>query len=156
MLLAYARTVRRLLNELGPAGLLAARTALIELTRALVRGAADPQLTSPIVLAAKALIEQRLTEPGPDPASLARELHVSVRTLQRAFAAERTSLTAYVRDRRLELARRALSSPTRPNSVSEVASRWQFADGSHFSRAFKQRYGITPAAFARSQAESRR
>jgi AraC-like DNA-binding protein len=34
--------------------------------------------------------------------------------------------------------------------VSEVAARYQFADGSHFTRAFKAQYGQTPAEFART------
>jgi len=33
---------------------------------------------------------------------------------------------------------------------SEIAAHWQFADGSHFIRAFKKQYGQTPTAYARS------
>ncbi|MFJ1974010.1 helix-turn-helix domain-containing protein [Streptomyces sp. NPDC087903] len=35
-------------------------------------------------------------------------------------------------------------------SVSELAAHWQFADSSHFIRAFRKRHGQTPAQFARS------
>ncbi|WP_089512224.1 helix-turn-helix transcriptional regulator [Streptomyces sp. NBS 14/10] len=77
----------------------------------------------------------------------ARELNVSVRTLQRAFAAGGESVTAYIRERRLELARQAL--PASRLAVSEIAAHWQFADSSHFSRAFKRRYGLTPPEYAR-------
>jgi AraC-like DNA-binding protein len=44
-----------------------------------------------------------------------------------------------------------LAGPTlwRPG-VSEVAARYQFADGSHFIRAFKAHYGQTPVEFART------
>ncbi|TDD46016.1 AraC family transcriptional regulator [Nonomuraea terrae] len=34
-------------------------------------------------------------------------------------------------------------------AVSELAARWHFTDGSHFTRTFKQRYGETPTQYAR-------
>jgi AraC family transcriptional activator of tynA and feaB len=34
--------------------------------------------------------------------------------------------------------------------VSELATHWQFADGSHFIRAFKKDYGQTPAKYTRA------
>ncbi|MFE7976159.1 helix-turn-helix transcriptional regulator [Streptomyces shenzhenensis] len=70
--------------------------------------------------------------------------------MQRAFAAGGESMSAYIRERRLELARQALLASRL--SVSEIAAYWQFADGSHFSRAFKQRYGLTPTEYARHNA----
>jgi len=32
-------------------------------------------------------------------------------------------------------------------ALSELAARWQFADTSHFIRAFKRQYGQTPAKY---------
>ena len=59
-------------------------------------------------------------------------------------------MTTYIRDRRLEQARLVLiAGPGRP-SVSELAAHWQFADSSHFIRAFRKRYGQTPTEYARS------
>ncbi|MFD3309491.1 helix-turn-helix domain-containing protein [Streptomyces sp. NPDC058694] len=81
---------------------------------------------------------------------LARELNVSVRTLQRAFATTGGSVTAHIRRRRLEEACLALAVPSSRLSVSELAAHWQFADSSHFIRAFKQQYGQTPTEYARS------
>ena len=81
---------------------------------------------------------------------LARELNVSVRSLQRAFAAAGESVTAYIRQRRLEEARLALATPSGRLSVAELAAHWQFADSSHFIRAFKKHYGRTPTDYARS------
>jgi AraC family transcriptional activator of tynA and feaB len=82
---------------------------------------------------------------------LARMLHVSVRTLQRAFATVGESLTAYIRRRRLE---QPCPEPTGPaaarSSVTELAAHWQFADSSHFIRAFRQQYGQMPGDVARS------
>ena len=78
------------------------------------------------------------------------DFNVSLRTLQRAFAATGESVVAHIRHRRLEEARLALTAPSRRPSVSEIAAHWQFADGSHFIRTFKKQYGQTPTAHARS------
>ena len=80
---------------------------------------------------------------------LARELNVSVRTLQRAFTTVGETVISYIRQRRLEEARLALTAPSGRVSVSELAAHWQFADSSHFIRTFKKQYGRTPTEYAR-------
>ncbi|WP_246010779.1 helix-turn-helix transcriptional regulator [Nocardia mexicana] len=80
---------------------------------------------------------------------LARELNVSLRTLQRSFTAVGESITAYIRHRRLEEARRALTTSPHRLSISELAAHWQFSDSSHFIRSFKKAYGRTPAEYLR-------
>ncbi|MFI1485485.1 helix-turn-helix domain-containing protein [Streptomyces sp. NPDC020747] len=50
----------------------------------------------------------------------------------------------------MEEARLALTTPSGRLSVSELAAHWQFADSRHFIRAFRKRYGRTPAEYARS------
>jgi len=104
---------------------------------------------------AKDLADNHLTDPELSGAMLARELNVSVRSLQRAFAAAGESVTAYIRQRRLEEARLALTTPSGRLSVSELAAHWQFADSSHFIRAFKKHYGRTPTDYARSTTAAR-
>ncbi|MFJ3639716.1 helix-turn-helix domain-containing protein [Streptomyces sp. NPDC090108] len=96
------------------------------------------------------LADARLADPELSPETLARELHVSVRTLQRAFAVTDESIMSYVRRKRLEEARLALAGAARGLSLSELAAYWQFSDRSHFIRAFKKQYGRTPAEYARS------
>ncbi|WP_234314300.1 MULTISPECIES: helix-turn-helix transcriptional regulator [unclassified Streptomyces] len=81
---------------------------------------------------------------------LARELNVSVRTLHRAFAAVGEQVSTYIRLRRLHEARLALSAPSGRLSISELAAHWQFADSSHFTRAFKKHFGQTPTEYVRS------
>ncbi|MGI5149446.1 helix-turn-helix transcriptional regulator [Plantactinospora sp. CA-294935] len=153
LLAAHARTVHETLPELGPVGIEAARSTLLELVRAVAAptfSATDSTLAPVLVQAARALADRLLTEPGLSSAVLARELGVSVRTLQRAFAAEGQSLTTHIRDRRLHEARAALADGRL--SVSEIAAHWQFADGSHLSRLFKRRYGMSPTEFIRAGA----
>ncbi|MFC9433798.1 helix-turn-helix domain-containing protein [Nocardia sp. NPDC057030] len=152
LLLAHTNMVHATVTDLGPAGVHAAHGALLELAKAVVTGrfdAAEPELRPALVHAAKAAADRRLADPELSPALLARELHVSVRTLQRAFTQAGESVTGYIRHRRLEEARAALAQ-ARPPSVTELAAYWQFSDSSHFIRAFKKRYGRTPVEYARS------
>jgi AraC-like DNA-binding protein len=153
LLCAHARMVEENLDALTPAGVQAARAALVELTKAVVTGGVDagePLLAPALTQAARDIVDNHLTHPDLSPAMLAHELHVSVRTLHRAFATTDESTTAYIRRRRLEQARLDLAAMRDRPAVSEIAARWQFADASHFIRAFKARYGQTPAQFARS------
>ncbi|WP_067134812.1 helix-turn-helix domain-containing protein [Microtetraspora malaysiensis] len=147
LLTAHATMVSRMLDSLGPAGVDAARDTLAELARAAVRGGLDdvePRLSPALAQAARDLADRRLTDPALSPTTLARKLNVSVRTLQRAFANEGQSLSTYIRDRRLDEARRALTTPHRRMTITEIAARWQFADSGHFARAFRNRYDQTP------------
>ena len=107
-------------------------------------------MAPPLARAAMKIADSHLTDPDLAPSSLARELNVSVRTLHRAFAAAGEPVAAYIRRRRLEEARLALAAPLRRLTVSDVAARWQFADRSHFIRAFTKQYGETPTQFTRS------
>ncbi|MGH3238857.1 MAG: helix-turn-helix domain-containing protein [Spirillospora sp.] len=150
VLMAHAAMVHESLDDLSPAGIRAANNALIELAGAVAaRGVDDtePALAHALVRAAQDIADGLLTDPELSPPVLARELNVSVRTLHRAFATADESVAAYIRRRRLEQARLALSGRL---TVSEVAAHWQFADSSHFIRTFKLQYGETPAQYARS------
>jgi AraC-like DNA-binding protein len=153
LLVAHANMVHGILADLSPAGVHAAHSTLLELSKAVaVRRFDDvePRLAPALVQAAKDLADSRLADRELSPSLLARELNVSVRTLHRAFATTGESVTAHIRHRRLEEARRALTASTSRLSVSELAAHWQFADSSHFSRAFKKHYGQTPTEYARS------
>jgi AraC-like DNA-binding protein len=153
LLAAHANMLYQTTADLSPAGVQAARSALIELAKAVARRSFDdvePLLAPALVQAAKDIADRRLADPELSAAVLARELSVSVRTLQRAFTAAGESVSAYIRSRRLEEARLALTAPSTRLSVTELAAHWQFADSSHFIRAFKKHYGRTPTDYARS------
>ncbi|MFI9402750.1 helix-turn-helix domain-containing protein [Nocardia sp. NPDC052316] len=153
LLMAHTTMVHATVADLGPTGVHAAHGAMLELAKAVTTGRFDdvePGLRPALIQAAKALADSRLADPELSPQMLARELHVSVRTLQRAFTTAGESVTGYIRHRRLEEARLALTAPSHRPTVSELAAHWQFADSSHFIRAFKKRYGRTPAEYARS------
>ena len=95
----------------------------------------------------------RLLRTQPDVAhtadSLARQLHVSVRSLHRQLLAEGESLQA-LKDRvRRERAQQLLRG-TLP--VAEVAAAVGFANAKAFSRAFSQWTGLSPQAFRKQAA----
>lgn len=137
--------------EIGEFGI-SARNATIELFQGMVNGevANGDHLASALVRAAKEHIESRLaSEFDLNPTSVAYALHVSVRTLQRAFSGEGYSVMEYVRSRRLEHARRDLLSTS--STVSEIAARWHFFDSSHFIRTYKQQFDESPSDLRRSR-----
>lgn len=94
------------------------------------------------------LINGNLVNPALTIDSLATDLGVSRATLFRTFAAD-NGVDAYIRGRRLELARKALlaRSGGRP-SIAEIAHIHGFSTESHFSRAFRKVYGHAPGALA--------
>lgn len=76
---------------------------------------------------------------------IARRLFLSPRQVQAAFTRRGTTVTAWLRTRRLAGARASLMDPQEAASVARIAQRWGFANASHFSRAFRQTYGCTPS-----------
>ncbi|WP_433292744.1 helix-turn-helix domain-containing protein [Pseudonocardia sp. CA-142604] len=65
-------------------------------------------------------------------------------TLHRAFAGEPCSLSEWIWAQRLDAVRTDLCAPSlRHRTISDLAFSWGFVDASHFSRAFKARFGCT-------------
>ncbi len=158
VLAAHASLVGEAVHALSPAGTTAARSALFELVRGVLRREFDevePLLAPALSRAAMDITDRRLADPELSPSSLARELDVSVRTLNRAFAAVGESVAAYIRRRRLERARFELVALHDRPSISEIAARWHFADSSHFVRSFKKQYAQTPSEFTRANRTNR-
>jgi AraC-like DNA-binding protein len=92
----------------------------------------------------KACARARLRDPGLTVAAIAAALHTSVSTLHRAFAGEPCSTAEWIWAQRLDAVRADLCNPTlRHRTISDIAFSWGFVDASHFSRAFKARFGCT-------------
>jgi AraC-like DNA-binding protein len=79
------------------------------------------------------------------PGTIAAANFMSTRRLHELFHAEGTSVSAWVRRRRLECSRRDLEDPRLiRETIAAVARRWGFADPAHFSRTFRREFGVTP------------
>jgi AraC-like DNA-binding protein len=81
--------------------------------------------------------------------TLARELAMSGRTLQRRLAAEGVSYQDLLDDARKEAAGRYLHES--PLAIGEVAYLVGYSEPAPFHRAFKRWYGVTPEAFRQTR-----
>ena len=96
-------------------------------------------------------IEENLNDPDLTPDVIARSNGISQRTLNKLFEAEGVSVSKHLWRRRLERCRQDLSDPRMAGqTVTEIAHAWGFKSSSHFSRVFKERFGLSPRE-ARSQ-----
>lgn len=104
-----------------------------------------PAVSSQVALYQRAIafIEDKIEHPDLDVDQIAASMHVSTRTLARAFATQATTPMKSVLQKRLEASYCALREGAVRN-VTEAAMTFGFCDVSHFSRTFKKQYGVTP------------
>jgi AraC-like DNA-binding protein len=97
---------------------------------------------------AELFIETHLSEPVLSPTKIADALGISVRHLHRIFLQKESRVAEYIRERRLERCQADLCDPRfADRNITEIAFFWGFSDSAHFSRRFKQRFGISPRLF---------
>ena len=93
-------------------------------------------------------IEQRMDDP-PSAEAVARYVGLGRRQLERAFlAALGISPMAFQRRLRLDYGRWLLVN--RPANVTQIALDCGFADGAHFSRDFRERFGMSPRLYQKT------
>jgi len=96
--------------------------------------------------AIKADIVASLPTPGLSLAQIAARHGITPRYVQALFEQDGTSFSKYLLDERLERVHRMLRDPLqKARSVSAIAFDVGFGDLSHFNRAFRRRYGLTPS-----------
>lgn len=79
---------------------------------------------------------------------IAQQLNISVSTLQRNFKRSYgINISDYIKERRLEQAKKALV--LNELSIGEVAYQVGYKHSSNFINAFKNKFGMTPAAYVR-------
>jgi AraC family transcriptional regulator, positive regulator of tynA and feaB len=97
----------------------------------------------------KDFVEHCLSDSMLDTAMISAGTHLSARYINDLFKDEGQSLMRYVWGRRLEKCHKEIMSINR-HPISHIAFRWGFNDLSHFSRAFKRRFGVCPTLLKQS------
>jgi AraC-like DNA-binding protein len=137
---------------LGPAEVTCLAVAALELLAA--RLAQLPPATHRQALRTRihAFIESHLADPELTPAAVAAAHYISLRYLHKLFAPEPHGVAGWIRHRRLERCRDDLLDPAQADRpVAGVAARWGFSSAAHFSRVFREAYGLPPAEFRRTR-----
>jgi AraC family transcriptional activator of tynA and feaB len=99
------------------------------------------------------LIALRFGDPKLTPDQIARDLHVSTRTLARIFAFYDETVMQRVFDERVRQAAKLLIAPEAAHrSITEVAFACGFNDSSHFGRVFADRMQMTPSRWRQQMA----
>jgi len=107
---------------------------------------ADPHRA--LIQRIRGYIDRNLASTDLAPATIAAAHFISTRHLHGLFQEQGTTVSTWIRTRRLERCRRDLIDPVfadRP--VAAIAARWGFVDAAHFSRAFKAAFDVSPSEF---------
>ncbi|MFF4379816.1 helix-turn-helix domain-containing protein [Kitasatospora sp. NPDC001547] len=104
-----------------------------------------PEVALATLARVKDHILRHLGDPDLSPERIAAAHHVSVRYLHKLFRFEGVTVARWIQRQRLDMARRDLARRTSGQvSVAAIAGRWGFVSASHFSRAFRAAYGVSP------------
>ncbi|MDH4988405.1 helix-turn-helix transcriptional regulator [Aminobacter anthyllidis] len=149
LLTGYADLLRAAAPD-GEAGRRLAGSHLYDLAALVIQGgSADtaeqvrPSLGAARLELVKAEIFRQLTDPELSVTAIARRQGITPRYIQRLFEQEGLTFSEFLRDARLDLARKSLDAPGAA-TVSAIAFDAGFNDLSHFNRVFRQRFGATP------------
>jgi AraC-like DNA-binding protein len=101
-----------------------------------------------LMLGVKDFIRRHLNDRDLTPSGIAAAHHISRGHLHRLFQAEGTTVASFVRNQRLEAARRQLADPGQAATpVHVIAARWGFKDHASFTRTFRTAYGAPPTEY---------
>ncbi|GAA2360819.1 helix-turn-helix domain-containing protein [Saccharopolyspora halophila] len=146
----------------GPAAARVVRTA-VELISALLSTAALSRTTEgdrehlSLMLRIREHILDNLGDSELNPDNIARAAYISTRHLHGLFHQQGTTVSAWIREQRIEAIRRELGDPMHAHRpIAEIATSWGYPDASHFSRTFRQQVGMAPSAFRRAALEKTR
>ncbi len=94
------------------------------------------------------IVKSQLLTGNPDLPTVAGKAGLPVRTLQRRLASSGVTFSDLATDIKINLARELLGDRSR--SIDEIASMLGYTDPANFTRAFKNRAGMTPTQFRKS------
>lgn len=141
----FMLSLGRQAHRLSSAALLRAKAVLADLVGGLDKGDQGDASTS-LFQRAMALINLDVADL--DAEGLAARLGMSRRYLDALFVQSGRTVSQHLWERRLQLAAERLRCPE-PSRITEISHSVGFKDSSHFSRAFRKRFGATPREWRR-------
>jgi AraC family transcriptional regulator, positive regulator of tynA and feaB len=116
----------------------------------------ESAVTSARLAHIKRYVETNLRDPDLTPGAVAKYFGVSPRYVRMIFAGENESLSGYILRRRLEESAQRLASVLwSGHTIAETASAWGFTSMAHFTRVFKEQFGLTPRQYRRQHLPSK-
>jgi AraC-like DNA-binding protein len=101
----------------------------------------------------KTYVNAHVRDPTLSVERIARQLSCTPRYLQKAFQSTGRRLSDQIRDVRLDRCYSDLLDPAQTHrSITEIALSWGFNSVTHFSDAFRQRFGVAPSIARRDRA----
>lgn len=86
-----------------------------------------------------------------DSDTLGQVFHISSRRVRAIFAAHATSVSTFVKQRRLEIIRQDILNPQySEQTIREIGHRHGFTDAASLSRAFSTQFGMSPKAYRKT------
>ncbi len=141
-------------GSIAPGSIHAVEQSLMELFHSLLSEAMQSSMPAPSRLESyhrrriREHVLRHLGEADLDVHAIADAVKLSARHVHQLFSSEAESLMRWVWSQRLEHCRRQLESArTRGVRISDVAYDWGFSDANHFSRIFRQTYGMSPTQY---------
>lgn len=96
-------------------------------------------------------IDQSLCDPDLSPSLVAEALKISSRHVHRLFTHDGNTVSRYILRRRLEKCRAALVDPMLAGlSLTHISSEYGFRSLPHFSRLFREEFGMAPRDYRRA------
>jgi len=106
------------------------------------------------LLEIKSFIHEQLSNPQLSVDLIANKLNLSKSYIHFLFKEEETTVSRYIWDMRLEKCRNALADIRQiDRNITDIAFFWGFNSVTHFSNAFKARFGLSPRAYRNQQLE---
>jgi AraC-like DNA-binding protein len=131
------------IDEKAAPAVIQATVSLIVASLASIGAQGEPRSAASVRHRARVHINRNLTSRDLSAETISKELAVGRSALYRAFAPF-GGVRAYLRKRRLEVTHALLVDPKEPRTITEIAYAFHFVSMSHFSRAFRSRFGYSP------------